>query len=86
MKAIISPTLIFIHARQIGDRLFRHAEELAPGYLSEQDIALALDHGWLREIHPSERRSLYKIFHSFSGCTKRQPLDPGETDQLTISE
>jgi hypothetical protein len=86
MKAIISPTLIFIQARQIGDRLFRHAEELAPGYLSEQDIALALDHGWLREVHPSERRSLYKIFYRFSGCNERQPLPQQELESCALAD
>ena len=86
MKAITNPTLIFIHARQIGDRLFRHSEELAPGYLAEQDIALALDHGWLREIHPCERRSLYKIFHRFSGGNERQPLQQQELESYALTD
>ena len=79
-------TLVFVHHREIGGRLFHHGSELPPGLLLENEIAIALDHGWLRQLHFSERRSLYKIFHRFSGCNERQPLGQQELASMTLRE
>jgi hypothetical protein len=60
-------TLVVI--RQIGDRQFHHGEELPPDLLPQEAIDLHLDRKELAEYDASERRSLYRILHRFSGCS-----------------
>ena len=80
------PTLIFVKHSEIGGRVFHHGSELPPGLLLENEIDVGLDHKWLREVHPEERRSLYRTFHLFSGCDEEQPLEQQELASMTLRQ
>jgi len=71
-----APTLVAIHHREIGDRHFRHGEEIEPGLLEEEPRDWWLDKKWCIEI--PERRSLYRLFHHFSGCKDRERFSQSE--------
>jgi hypothetical protein len=66
----MKPTLVFIRSFNLGDRLFRHGDELPPGVLGQDDIDKLLDSGRLAEH--AERLSLYRLFPSFSGCSESE--------------
>jgi hypothetical protein len=72
----LRPTLVFIRHHEINGRLYRHAEELPPGALSQEIVNQLLDQGVLREY--AERRSLYRLFAPFSGCKEIEELDAHE--------
>lgn len=74
-------TLVARGDRTISGQLFRHGTEIPPGLLLQGEIDLGVDHRWLLEYEPSERRSLYRIFAPFSGCGEKQPLT---NDELTM--
>ena len=61
-------TLIFIRATNIGGRQFYFGDELPPDVLSAEQIERALD---ARHLAETERRSLYRILHHFSGCVEQ---------------
>ena len=72
-------TLILIRHLQIGDRQFHHGSELPPGLLPREAIDLHLDRREIVEYDASERRSLYRLLHHFSGCKETEPLSNDET-------
>jgi hypothetical protein len=71
-------TLVIIRYLQVGDHIFHHGDELPHGLLPREAIDLHLDRKQLIEYDSAERRSLYRLFHRFSGCT--------ETDRLSTEE
>ena len=71
-----APTLVAIHHREIGDRHFRHGEEIEPGLLDGELRDWWLDHKWCIDV--PERRSLYRLFVHFSGSKEREPLSKNE--------
>jgi hypothetical protein len=77
------PTLVLINHHEIAGRQFHHADELPPGFLSQDAINKLLDLGWLREM--PNRRSLHRLLHRFSGCDERESLDKSEADAYTLS-
>jgi hypothetical protein len=70
------PTLVFVRHTDLGDRMFHHGDELPPDVLPSRVVDQFLDSGRLREV--AERRSLFRLFHVFSGCKEREPLDEHE--------
>ena len=70
------PTLVAISHREINGRLFHHGSEIPEGLISGDLLDQWLDKGWAREM--PERRSLYRLFATFSGCTEREHLGAGE--------
>lgn len=71
-------TLVVIHSLQVGDQQFRHGEELPPDLLPREAIDLHLDRKQLAEYDASERRSLYRLLHYFSGCSEVERLSNQE--------
>ena len=71
-----TPTLVAIHHREIGDRHFRHGEEIEPGLLEGELLDWWLDPKHCVEV--PERRSLYRLFVHFSGSKEREPLSRTE--------
>jgi hypothetical protein len=76
------PTIVSIRLREIGDRRFYHGQEIEPGLLEGELLDYWLDHKWCREA--PERRSLYRLFASFSGCKEREALSQNELALFTI--
>jgi hypothetical protein len=70
-----APTLVFARHGQIGSRQFLFGEECPPGMFTPETINQALDEGWLKEYDSSERPSLYRLFHRFSGSEQNQPTN-----------
>ena len=67
------PTLVFIRAHYIDGKLAHWpGEEVPPGTFNEETIGRALDEGFLAEY--AERRSLYRLLRSFSGCEEQDQL------------
>jgi len=78
-------TLVFLGARKINDRLFHHGDEVPPGLLPPETVNQWLDQKWLAEYDFSERRSLYRLFASFSGCKEQEPLTKAELAAYALS-
>ena len=72
------PTLVVIHSLQIGARQFRHGEELEPNLLPPEEVDSLVDRKQLIEYDSSERRSLYRLLHRFSGCSETERLSNEE--------
>jgi hypothetical protein len=77
-----APTLIFVRHHSIGGRLFRHGTELEPDTLSAEQIDRLLDEHILSDR--TQRRSLYRLLHNFSGCKESQPLTNEERNNLCL--
>jgi hypothetical protein len=67
---------------EISGVQLRHGDE-APSLIDGEVRDWWLDHRWLIEYDSSERRSLYRLFSAFSGCTETEPLD-SELKQFAI--
>jgi hypothetical protein len=78
------PTLVAIHHRQLGERLFRHGAEIEPELLEGALLDYWLDHKWCRGM--PERRSLYRLFALFSGCKESEHLNADELDAYTLTK
>jgi hypothetical protein len=76
------PTLIFVRHGQIGTRHFQHGDELPPNMLPREIIDHWLDERWLAEA--ADRRSLYRLFHHFSGCSESEQLSNEERNNLYV--
>jgi hypothetical protein len=59
----------------LGEKQFRHGDELPPALLDGALLDYWLDRKWAIELDASERRSLYRLFAPFSGATESEPLD-----------
>jgi hypothetical protein len=77
-------TLVFIRHGQVGSRHFQHGDELPPNLLPRETVDQWLDEKWLAELDSSDRRSLYRLLHRFSGCNEREQLNRQEKDNLCI--
>jgi hypothetical protein len=80
------PTLVFIRHCQIGSRSFTHGSELQPDALSREQVDKLLDEGRLVEYDSEQRRSLYRIFPQFSGCSERERLSNRELADCALTE
>jgi hypothetical protein len=78
----IRPTLVVIRHLQIGDRQFHHGDELPPDLLPQEAVDAHLDR---KELDDStERRSVYRLLHRFSGCSETERLTTDELIALTL--
>jgi hypothetical protein len=80
----MTPTLIFVRSYNLGDRLFRTGDELPPNVLEQSDIDKLIDQRRLAER--KDRRSLYRLFHVFSGCEEKESLTDQELTELSLSK
>jgi hypothetical protein len=71
-------TFAVVHPREIKGQLYEHADELPPNTVSKDEADKLLDAGWLKEYDASERRSLHRLFHLFSGCKEQEALTKDE--------
>jgi hypothetical protein len=78
------PTLIAIHHVQIGSRHFDFGSEIPPGLLPTEVVGQWIDQKWLAEMDPTDRRSLYRLLHRFSGCKEQEQLTPQEKQDLCL--
>ena len=67
-------TLVSNGTNEINGRRFNHGEELPPDLLSRETVDQWLDRRWLHEYNTADRRSLYRLFAPFSGCSQTEPL------------
>lgn len=74
-------TLVVLRHAQVGELHFKHGEELPPGLIARELIDKWLDEKWLIELPTTERRSLYRLLHRFSGCKEREQLTLQEAAQ-----
>jgi hypothetical protein len=79
-------TLVFMRHGQVGSRHFQCGEELPPGLLPPEVVAHWLDERWLAECDPTERPSLYRVLHRFSGCKEEQPLTKEQIARYALDE
>jgi hypothetical protein len=79
-------TLVVIRHAQVGERHFLHGEECPPGLIPREVIDHWLDQSWLKEYDSTERRSLYRLLHRFSGCAEREPLSQDELTSYSIGD
>ena len=77
-------TLVSIRHGQIGSRQFQHGDELPPNLIPREVIDRWLDEKWLAEVDSSDRRSLYRLLHRFSGATEQEQLNRQEKENLCI--
>ncbi len=77
-------TLVIIGHRELNGVTYHHGAEMPPGLLPDELRDWWIDHGWAREYGNAERRSLYRLFSQFSGCTEREQLAKDEIDQLAL--
>ena len=71
-------TLIAIHHLEIQDRIFPHGSEIPPDLLAQKTLSKLIDQRRVREYDARDRRSLYRLFSTFSGCTESEQLTPEE--------
>jgi hypothetical protein len=76
------PTLVTIKHFNARDMRFTHGMEIAPGLLSDDEVNQLIDGGYVKES--KERRSLYRLFHRFSGCAESENLDADEIESYTL--
>jgi hypothetical protein len=77
----MKPTLIALGHRQHGDSHFRHGEEIPPDTLEGELRDYWLDHKWAQE---PDRRSLFRLFHRFSGVKDKEQLTRQELTAYTL--
>jgi hypothetical protein len=79
------PTLVVIRHLEIEGRAFAHGSELPPDLITQEEANELLDAGSLCEYR--ERRSLYRLFHLFSGSKEQEQLTKEELSAhaLTLS-
>jgi hypothetical protein len=75
-------TFIFVRHSEIGGRVFTHGSELPPGTLTKEVVNQLIDAGHLKEYQ--DRRSLFRIFHRFAGCSERERLSQDELAAYTL--
>ena len=74
-----APTLIFLRGHYTDGSLVHHVgDEVPPGLFSRETINRAIDEGFLGECDSSERRSIWRLLHRFSGCKEKQEPTPQE--------
>ena len=71
-------TLVVIRHLQIGERQFHHGEELPPDLLPPEAVDWHVDQKQLIEYDSSERRSLHRLLHRFSGCSEIERMSTVE--------
>jgi hypothetical protein len=78
-------TLVARGMRTIDGKRYAHGAEIPPGLLPAEAVDWMLDNRELTECDASERRSLYRLFASFSGCTETESLTQKEIDELALT-
>jgi hypothetical protein len=76
-------TIIALGNNQLGDRHFKHGEEIPPETLDGEVLEWWLDHKWCMES--LDRRSLYRLFSAFSGCAESEELTEQECASLCVA-
>ena len=66
------------------DKRFGHGDEIPPNLLSPEELAARLDNGEAIEYDSRDRRSLYRLFAPFSGCTEQESLTREELNELAL--
>jgi hypothetical protein len=77
-------TLVARKQRTIEGKSYAHGAEIPPGLLSDDAVASMLDAQQLTEYDSSERRSLYRLFPSFSDCKEQEELTQEELNELCL--
>jgi hypothetical protein len=77
-------TIVALGHRTFQDRQFVHGAEIDPDLLSVEQIDLEVDHKGVVEYDAAERRSLYRIFSVFSGCSESENLSNDELAQFSL--
>jgi hypothetical protein len=67
-------TLVVVGVREVNGQRFEHGAELPPGLLPPETVSQWHDQKWLMQYDASERRSLYRLFPTFSGCKEQEHL------------
>ena len=80
----MKPTLVVIHHLRLGDRAFAHGEELEPDFLPPEAVDKLLDAGRLAACPSGYRRSLYRLFASFSRTKEHEQLSPEEMEAYAL--
>ena len=75
-------TLVLIRHLQIGERQFYPGDEVPPGLLSQEEIDRLLDGKQLDDS--TERRSIYRLLHRFSGCSETERPTTNELTALSL--
>jgi hypothetical protein len=79
------PTLVFVRAFYAdGSLVHCPGDECPPHLFAREVIARALDDGALAECDSSDRRSIYRLLHSFNGCKEPEQLTNEERNNLCI--
>jgi hypothetical protein len=76
------PTIVAIRHTEIGGRLFHHGAEIPQSVLTQDEIDKTLDERRLAEY--PERRSLFRLFHVFSGAKDKEQLEKAELDAYCL--
>jgi hypothetical protein len=76
-------TLVTRSTRTIHGKRYSHGSEIPPGALPPEAIDWWLDQHWADEC---ERRSLYRLFPAFSGCTEFETLSSEELKSYALEE
>lgn len=74
----MNPTIICVRHLQIGNRQFHSGQEVPPGLLPDDEIAVRLDRHELAEVR--ERGAIYRLLHRFSGCSEKERLSSADCE------
>lgn len=77
-------TLVVVRHLQVGERQFKHGDELPPGLLPSEATDLHLDRKELVEYDSADRRSLHRLFAPFFGCNEHEQLTKEEHQELCL--
>ena len=77
-------TIVAIGLREFAHRVFQHDEEIPPTLLPSEAVDWCVDHKQVKEHDSTERRSLFRLFHSFSACSEKEQLSDDELKSLTL--
>jgi hypothetical protein len=79
-------TLVLVRHLEVGDRQLHHGDELPPDLLPPEAIDWHLDRKEIVEYDSAERRSLYRFFHHFTGCSEKERLSNEEYAAFALTE
>lgn len=71
-------TTICIGSHELAGQRFTHGEEIPSSVLDGELRDWWLDHKWAVEYDSTERRSLYRLLHRFSGSSETERLSNQE--------
>jgi hypothetical protein len=80
----VRPTLVAIRHLEIEGHVFAHGAEVMPELLSNETVDKLLDDKRIADY--PERRSLYRMLTTFSGCKEKEQLSDAELTELCLPE